>query len=99
MMLKQAQIYNDITKRIEIAKKIEIASLHNQRENLRYYYKRKKNEKLKFVIDYITISMEEMKKCDTVESLMLIEARTKQKYLQCFDSIIENENFPFEKRT
>lgn len=99
MMLRQVQIYNDITKRIEIAKKIEIASLHNQRENLRYYYKRKKNEKLKFVIDYITSSMEEMKKCDTVESLMLIEARTKQKYLQCFDTIIENENFPFEKRT
>lgn len=42
VMLKQAQIYNDEQKRMDIAKKIELASLHNERENLRYYYKHKK---------------------------------------------------------
>ena len=99
MMLKQAQIYNDITMRIEIAKKIELASLHNQRENLRYYYKHKKDENLKKAIDNITSSMEEMKKCDSIEKLMLIEAHAKQKYFHCFDIIIDNVDFPFEKRT
>ena len=99
MMLKQVQIYSDVTKRIEIAKKVEIASLHNQRENLRYYYKRQKNENLKKAIDDITSGMEEMKRCDSIEKMMLIEARAKQKYLQCFDIIIDNVDFPFEKRT
>lgn len=73
--------------------------MHNQRENLRYYYKRKKNEKLKKAIHDITSSMEEMKTCDSIEKLMLIEARAKQKYLQCFDIIIAHEDFPFERRT
>ena len=99
IMLKQAQIYNDIIQRLEIAKKIELASLHNQRENLRYYYRRKKNEKLKDAITYITNCMDLMKICEDINNLMLIEARAKQMYLHCFDSMIDDTEFVFEKRT
>lgn len=99
MMLKQAQIYNDMTRRTEIATKIEIASLHNQRENLRYYYKKNKSEKLKEAIDYISVCMDEMKICENTSGVMLIEARAKQKYLQCFDIMLSSEVFVFEKRT
>ncbi|MBR4026480.1 MAG: CRISPR-associated endonuclease Cas1 [Lachnospiraceae bacterium] len=99
IMLKQAQIYNDTMKRLEIAKKIELSSLHNQRENLRYYYRRKKNEKLKDAITYITNCMDLMKICEDINNLMLIEARAKQMYLHCFDSMIDDTEFVFEKRT
>lgn len=99
MMLKQAQIYNDITYRLDVAKKIEIASLHNQRENLRYYYKKKRCENLKEAIKYITTCMGMMKTCKSINELMLVEARAKQMYLQCFDTMVDNENFIFDKRS
>lgn len=99
MMLKQATLYNDATQRVEMAKKIELASLHNQRENLRYYYKRKQKKILKDAIIYMTECMESMKHCEDINNLMLIEARAKQMYLHCFDSMIEDEEFIFEKRT
>lgn len=98
-MLKQAQFYNDINQRMELARKSEIASLHNQRENLRYYYKRKKEKKLKEAIECITTYMEEMKVCTEITSLMLVEARAKQKYLQCMDVMIDNAEFVFERRS
>lgn len=94
-MLKQAEIYNNSQKRLEIAKSIELASLHNYRENLRYYYKRKKVEVLKTAIDQMT----EMKKCMDQNHLLLIEARAKQKYLQALDAMINDDDFLFEKRT
>ena len=98
-ILKQAQVYNDMSRRIEVARKIEIASLHNYRENLRYYFRRKKNEKLKTAIDYISECINEMKTCEKPEGLLLIEARAKQKYLQCLDIMIDNQDFVFQKRT
>ena len=79
MMLRQTTLYNDATQRVEMAKKIELASLHNQRENLRYYYKRKKKETLKDAITYITECMELMKNCEDINKLMLIEDRGKSK--------------------
>ena len=94
-MLKQAKIYNDVTCRIEIVKKIEIASIHNQRENLRYYYKKNKNTQLKEVIDYISTCLDEIKVCGNINGIMLIEARAKQKYLQCFDIILNNDDYIF----
>lgn len=98
-VLKQALLYNAPDKRLEISKKIELASLHNQRENLRYYNKHKKSDVLKSNIDYMTNCISEMKACSAMEQLMLIEARAKQKYLQAFDYMVDNEDFVFEKRT
>lgn len=98
-MLKQAEIYNNSQKRLEIAKSMELASLHNHRENLRYYNKRKNVEVLKTAIDQMTEQMSEMKKCRDMEQLLLIEARAKQKYLQALDTMIHDEEFIFEKRT
>ena len=98
-MLKQAMLYNDSIKRLDFAKKIELASLHNQRENLRYYYKRKKATQLEEAIAYMTVCIDEIKIAENIDALMLIEARAKQKYLHCFDIMLNNENFIFEKRT
>lgn len=98
-LLKQASVYNEAKKRHEICIKIETASLHNQRENLRYFYKHNKKESLKKAIEYMSDSINEMKKSVSINQLLTIEARAKQKYLQSFDDMIENEEFIFEKRT
>lgn len=40
-MLKQSQLYGDADKHLCLAKKMEIAGIHNMRANLRYYQKKK----------------------------------------------------------
>lgn len=92
-------VNNDAERRLAMAKSIEIASLHNQRENLRYYFKHKRTLELKTAIDDITSYMAEMKACGEMEKMMLIEARAKQRYLQSFDFMIQESSFRFEKRT
>lgn len=98
-LLKQVSLYNNPSKRLILAKKIEIASIHNQRENLRYYYKHNKINVLDEAIKYISNCIDEINKSKTIEELMLIEARSKQKYLQMLDVVIDNEEFKFDKRT
>lgn len=98
-LLKQVEIYSDKKKRLELAKKIEIASIHNQRENLRYYFIHNRIVQLQEAIEFVSECLNKLKKCKTIEELMLIEARAKQKYYQMFDVMIANENFKFEKRT
>lgn len=99
VLLKQATFYNDIKRRTELAIKIEQASLHNERENLRYFYKHTKKESLKAVIDILSDCIDKMKKAVDVNEVMMVEARAKQKYLQAFDEMIDNPEFVFEKRT
>jgi CRISPR-associated endonuclease Cas1 len=43
--------------------------------------------------------MAEMKNCTSIEELLLIEARGKQKYFSVFDEILNDEDFHFDKRT
>lgn len=99
VLLKQVTLYNDLPKRLELAIKIETASLHNQRENLRYFYKHSKKETLKKSIDIMSDYMSQMKNAKDINQLMMIEARAKQQYLQSFDDMIDNKEFLFEKRT
>lgn len=99
ILLKQVTLYNDLPKRLELARKIEIASLHNQRENLRYFYKHSKKESLKKAIEFMSDYISQMKNVKDINQLMMIEARAKQRYLRTFDDMIDNEEFPFEKRT
>lgn len=99
VLLKQVTLYNDLPKRLELAIKIETASLHNQRENLRYFYKHSKKETLKKSIELMSDYMSQMKNAKDINQLMMIEARAKQQYLQSFDDMIDNKEFLLEKRT
>lgn len=98
-LLKQASIYNDEKNRLMICIKIETASLHNQRENLRYFNKHKPSESLKTAIDFMSDCISEMKQSRSVNHLLTIEARAKQRYLQEFDEMIADDRFQFKKRT
>lgn len=95
---KQFLIHSDKDQRLEIAKRFEIAGIHNMRSNLRYYNK-KNNGKLKDTIQTLSKCIQEVREEESLENLMLIEARARQKYYMAFNDIIANEEFRFLKRT
>ena len=98
MLLVQARYYLDEKARLDMARRMEIASLHNVRANLRYYDKKKKGE-LKGTVQIITEYIMQMNQCSSINEMMLIEARARQKYYATFNEIIKAEGFYFEKRT
>lgn len=96
VLLKQCSIYIDAKQRLQIAKNMELASIHNMRANIRYY-----NKKMSLG-EYVTKMNEFMSRMNeggTIEQLMLIEARARQLYYQVFNEIICNDDFQFERRT
>lgn len=96
--IKQVQIYNNETERLALAKKMEIASIHNMRSNLKYYNKKEKHE-LTFTIEYLSVCIKEVNEGRSINELLLIEARARQKYYQSFKDIIKVNGFLFEKRS
>ena len=98
-LLKQSQIYNDEKLRMEYAKKMDIASIHNIRCNLRYYYKQSGNEMLLEATKSMSAFIKEMNETTSIEELLLIEARARQKYYGCFNVMINKDQFHFAKRT
>lgn len=95
--LKQAVFYES-PQRFDIAQKIEIASIHNLRANVKYY-SRRNNHTLDEVVERLSGYMEEMRNVKKVEELMLIEAKARHLYYTSFNVILKQEGFFFEKRT
>lgn len=97
LILKQVSIYNDYSQRMDLAKKIIMAAVHNIRANLRYY--EKKGKLYKSDITSVSNFLQEMDSADKIENLMLIEARCRQTYYRCVGKILEGSGFDFSKRT
>ncbi len=97
MILKQAEFYNDYTKRLELAKAFVLGAAENFLKNLRYYDLRGVN--LSENIKSIKELSEEIAKAQFIEELMAIEGNIKEFYYRAFDKIIKNPDFKFEKRT
>lgn len=97
VLLKQCVKYSDEKIRLETARRLEMASLHNMRYNQRYYFK--KNQKLKDYIDEISQYIKQMNEAVSVNELLLLEARAKQTYYLSFNEMIRNGEFYFTKRT
>ena len=98
VILKQSQNYLDETLRKEMARKMEIAGLHNIRANLRYYEKKHKG----YFQDMISKMSEYISKMNTATSInemMLIEAKARQLYYSAFNAILEDDDFKFTQRT
>lgn len=95
VLIKQCKLYGS-KDRLVIAKKMEKAAIHNMRANLRYYNKKKDmSEYIMFLSKYL----EEIDACVTVEELLLVEARVREKYYQSFNRIIKNAEFRFASRS
>lgn len=97
MILKQAEFYLNEEKRKYIAFKMIEGSYRNMLQVLKYYSSRGKN------VGVQIMEMERLyQKVDfhlTIEEMMALEGNIREAYYKAFDSILENPNFKFDKRT
>lgn len=98
-LVQQAVIYQNPKRRLEYAKRIDAASLHNIRCNLKYYQKQHASVILEENIKQISADICEIKRSNSVEQVLLVEARARQKYYKCFNEMIKGKEFVFIKRT
>lgn len=99
ILIKQVEAYQKPRKRLYYAQRMEIASLHNIRCNLKYYYKHKPSVQLSEKIIEIGNAICEVRKCKDLNKLLMIEARCRQSYYQCFNEILKNNDFEYKKRS
>jgi len=99
MLVTQVQIYADASKRLQYAKTIDIASIHNLRCNLKYYYKQQNSSVLEEGISYFSKAIKEMNEAPSIEKVLLIEGRCRQKYYRYVNQMIHNEDFVMTERT
>ena len=97
-LIQQVKIYGS-DERLRYAKTMDMASLHNLRCNLKYYMKHRKSMLLKETIKYLTQEIREMNEAKTVEQILMIEARCRQKYYHCFNEMFSSNAFHFLIRT
>lgn len=98
-LLKQVEIYQNKDKRLEYAKKMDMASIHNIRCNIRYYQKKKASSVLQDLIQILGANIKEMNESNDIDKLLLIEARARQKYYQSLNEILGDPKFCFRLRT
>lgn len=97
--IKQIKLYEDEKARLDLARRLEIASISNLRANLRYYERRKPDEMLQDTISYITDLIHKLNDSKDITGLMALEARARQKYYQCFNVIMTASGFSFKRRS
>lgn len=95
--LKQAMFYQS-GYRLEIARRMEIAGLHNIRAVLKYYNRYRQNV-LRAPIDRMTKLMGDMEQAGSVQQLMILEAEARQMYYQAMNVILYGTGFRFERRS
>lgn len=98
-MLKQANIYLDESKRTDMARRIEIAAIHNIRANLKYYQRHIESAELNDAILKLGEIITEMNQARDVNSLLMLEARARQLYYRQFNVILDDPDFVFTERT
>jgi len=100
--LKQVEAYNDMSKRIFIAQEMVRGSVKNMLSVIQYYIRRKKGESKAFLEekrDAIKSYLSKVEETTTIEELLALEGNSREAYYSCFDYIICDDDFPFEKRT
>lgn len=97
--IAQSLLYSNVQKRLQLAKKIIIAGTQNIKSNVRYYNRRYENIDLSNAVKTIAEFKKLMNEADSIEHLMLIEARMRETYFSCFDSILHADGFKFERRS
>jgi CRISPR-associated protein Cas1 len=97
MILKQAEHYLDVEKRIDLARRFVYGGVENIKKVLAYYQNRGKE--LSGIIEKINSLSESINSCRSTEELMAIEGNIREQYYYAFDVILDNEHFIFEERT
>lgn len=97
--IAQSLLYSDKQKRLQLAKKIIIAGTQNIKSNIQYYNRRYDNIDLSDNAKVLSKFKKLMNEADSIEHLMLTEARMRETYFSCFDSILHADGFEFERRS
>ena len=97
--LKQLRMYDSEKERLDMARRLEIASVSNIRANLRYYQRRKNATELEAAVKDMTDIITKLNEARDINHMMMLEAQARQKYYGCFNSIMEGKQFYFDKRT
>ena len=95
LLIKQVENYNDMKKRLKIAKAFIDSASYNIHRNLIYYKNRNKN--LEDYIKEIEYFRRQIDLCKDVKELMGIEGNIRKVYYSSWNSII-NQDIKFEKR-
>ncbi|WP_082990411.1 type I-B CRISPR-associated endonuclease Cas1b [Thermoanaerobacter sp. YS13] len=97
MILRQAEYYNDGSKRLYLAQKFVEGAYKNIKQVLKYYSNRGKD--LEDVIYSIEKLGESVDLTSTINELMAIEGNIREYYYKAFDEIIQNPDFKFDFRS
>ena len=95
ILIKQVEFYQDLEKRLEIAKEIIKSASDNIFRNLRYYNGRGKNVKAQ--MELIKSLQFEIDKVKSINELMGIEGNIRKHYYSAWN-ILVNQEIEFEKR-
>jgi CRISPR-associated protein Cas1 len=98
VFLRQCVLYQDAVRRLDVARRFEIAGIHNMRENLRYYLRRGRDGLADHVAQLSTCA-KEANEAKSVDDLMLVEARARKCYYEGFSLVVNGTGFEFETRT
>lgn len=99
--LKQAEHYMDSEKRLLLARTFISGSIGQMNQVLKYYRTRTAygKEEMTALFEQLSKPSESLENAETVEELMAVEGKTREKYYSMFDYIINHPDFPFEKRS
>lgn len=95
VLIKQVEFYQNIEKRLEIAKEIIKSASDNIFRNLRYYNGRGKD--VKNQMDLIKSLQNEIEKAQNINELMGVEGNIRKIYYSAWN-ILVNQEIEFEKR-
>lgn len=96
---EQVESITNEDKRFFLAKEILLSSIHNMLSVLKYY-----NKKYDIFFDYIGTINKYITNINcindnSVDKLLIIEAKSRQEYYSAFNDIIKNRNFTFNGRS
>lgn len=92
LLVNQVQHYTDNEKRMKIARAFVEGSIKNMQKTIAEYKIEGKKEELDSILNNLD-------KAQNITELMNMEARSRIAYYECFDKIIKNEEFVFERRS
>lgn len=101
VIIKQAEHYMDTDKRTALARIFIRGSIGQMAQVLKYYKNRLKSgsETIASLLEQFEDMPQLLDGASTVEELMAVEGHSREKYYSAFDDILDNADFPFEKRS
>lgn len=100
ILLKQSETYNNKETRLEYAKSIEDAAVHNICSNLKYYIKHiTYNSEIISTEKEIRRLKTTLKEACSVDELLTTEAHIRKLYYSCFNDILPDDDFYYRERS